>query len=217
MSLQKHITLKKNSKDEKNNLKFSRFFLMLRIYSWRIENQSVTELSRKLCSLPCNNYVVSKFLLFSLNKFKSGSHELSSDISSLPSNKLHFKNSKFWGLYEILFCLFRFILYLGTSRKTKKPNDKIIYYLSSNSHCCFTKVFIDENTRILYIFWILKIFFLPLNLSNLQTIVLCLDWFLINLPVRWQRLNSISAVIPNLFSTISWTFFSQVSITWSIF
>ena len=140
MSLQKHIILEKSSKDEKNDLKFSRFFLMLRIYSWRVENQSVTELSRKFCNLSGNNYVVSKFLLFSLNKFKSGSHELPSDISLLSSNKLHFKNSKFWGLYEILFCLFLFILYLRASKKTK---------LSSNFHCCFAKVFIDENTRIL--------------------------------------------------------------------
>ena len=54
-------------------------------------------------------------------------------------------------------------------------------------------------------------FSLFLNRRNLQTIVLGLDWFFLNLPVWWQRSNSISAVIPNSSFVILWTFSSQTS------
>ena len=99
-------------------MKFLEFILMLRIFKWRIKNQSVTELSRKLCNLPGNKRVVSKFLIFSLNKFRSGSYELPSKISLLPSSKFCFRYSKLWGLYSVLFCLFVLVLYCGASRKT---------------------------------------------------------------------------------------------------
>ena len=64
---EKHVTLTENPKDDKNNLKFSEFILMLWIFKWRIENQSVTELSRNLYNLPGNKHIVSKFLKFSLS------------------------------------------------------------------------------------------------------------------------------------------------------
>ena len=74
---------KEKSKDDKNNLKFSKFCLILRIFKWRIENQSVLELTRKLWNWSGDKYVVPKFLMLFLKKFRSGSQELSSRMSSL--------------------------------------------------------------------------------------------------------------------------------------
>ena len=67
-----------------------------------------------------------KFLIFLLNWFRSGSHELSNKISPLSSNKLYFRDSKFLGLYSVLFCLFVFTLYLRASKKKQKKHNQII-------------------------------------------------------------------------------------------
>ena len=76
-------------------MKFSKFFLILRIFKWRIENQSVLQLTKKLWNWSGNKYVVSKFQILFLKKFRSGSQELFSKMSLLPSSKLYFKDSKF--------------------------------------------------------------------------------------------------------------------------
>ena len=58
-------------------------------------------------------------------------------------------------------------------------------------------------------FWVLQKIFFVFKFEQ-SAIILDPDWFLLNVPVRWQGSNLISAVIPNLFFTISSTFFSQM-------
>ena len=119
----------KNIKYWKKILKMIKIIWISQSFSWCFEylaEKSKTNLSQNYQE---NCATCLKFLIFLLNWFRSGSQELSNKISPLPSNKLYFRDSKFLGLYSVLFCLFVFILYLRASKKTTQPNNKYLQSL----------------------------------------------------------------------------------------
>ena len=95
--LEKQITLKEKRRAEKNNLKLSKFFLMLLIFKWSIENESLEEVPMNFWYSSGKLYGVSRFWVFKLKNLTSEPHELSSNISSELSHILNFQNKSALG------------------------------------------------------------------------------------------------------------------------
>ena len=73
---EKHVTMKVKLIGFKNNLKFSKFFLILLILSRKIEKLLEGDLlSRKVLNSSENRYGIFRFSKFTLKKFTTGSHE----------------------------------------------------------------------------------------------------------------------------------------------
>ena len=122
---EEHITLKRKSKDDKNNLNFSKFFLILQIFKWTTENQSVIELLRKLWNRFGNKYVVSKFLILFL-RYSVGCYQYHpvNCISTIQSLEIHI---------QPYYLHLRSFFSSRASRKEKKKNCDILQQLVCNS------------------------------------------------------------------------------------